>query len=122
MAFVSWRAVALAVAAGVCAVSALAQAPAFNPREEQVEQLPPGRGRDETFGLCTACHNFRLVSAQGMTRARWDETMTWMTVRHNMPDIQGEDRDLVLDYLANHYPPRAPAGPAGGWRNPFAPQ
>jgi hypothetical protein len=57
-----------------------------------------------------------------MSRTRWDETMTWMTVRHNMPDIQGEDRDLVLDYLATHYPPREPSGPAGGWRNPFAPQ
>jgi hypothetical protein len=100
----------------------LAQAPAFNPREERAEDLPAGRGRDEAFGLCTACHNFQLVAAQGMSRARWDETMTWMTVRHGMPDIQGEDRDVILDYLATHYPPRAPSGPAGGWRNPFAPQ
>ena len=44
-----------------------------------------------------------------------------MTVRHGMPEIQGEDRDVILDYLATHYPPRAPSGPAGGWRNPFAP-
>ena len=101
---------------------AVAQGPAFSPREEQVEDLPEGRGREETFGLCTACHNFRLVAAQGMSRDRWDETMRWMTVRHNMPDIEGEDRDLILDYLARHYPPRAPSGPAGGFRNPFAPQ
>jgi mono/diheme cytochrome c family protein len=118
---VSWRAAALAFAVGMCAVPALAQAPAFTPRDEQVEDLPAGRGREETFGLCAACHNFRLVSAQGMSRARWDETMTWMTVRHGMPDVQGEDRDVILDYLATHYPPRAPSGPAGGWRNPFAP-
>jgi mono/diheme cytochrome c family protein len=122
MRIVSWRAAALAVAVTVTALGALAQAPAFSPRDEQAEDLPPGRGRDETFGLCTACHNFRLVSAQGMTRERWDETMTWMTTRHNMPDIQGDDRDLVLNYLSTHYPPRAPAGPARGWRNPFAPQ
>jgi hypothetical protein len=44
-----------------------------------------------------------------------------MTARHNMPDIQGEDRDVILDYLAQHYPPRAPSR-AGGWKNPFAPQ
>ena len=44
-----------------------------------------------------------------------------MTKRHNMPDIQGADRELILDYLATHYPPRAPSR-AGGWRNPFAPQ
>jgi len=122
MQHVSWRAAALALGVVMCAVPALAQAPAFAPRDEQVEDLPAGRGREETFGLCAACHNFRLVSAQGMSRARWDETMTWMTVRHGMPDIQGEDRDVILDYLATHYPPRAPSGPAGGWRNPFAPQ
>jgi mono/diheme cytochrome c family protein len=120
MRVVSWPAAALAFAVMLSALGALAQAPAFSPREEQAEDLPPGRGRDETFGLCTACHNFRLVSAQGMTRERWDETMTWMTARHNMPDVQGEDRDLVLNYLSTHYPPRAPSGPAGGFRNPFA--
>ena len=121
MPLVSWRAGALALGLMLLAVGALAQAPGFSPRDEQVEDLPPGRGRDQTFGLCTACHNFRLVSAQGMSRARWDETMTWMTVRHNMPDIQGPDREMILDYLTTHYPPRAPAQ-GGGFRNPFAPQ
>jgi hypothetical protein len=118
-----WRAAA-GLAAVLLAAGAHAQAPAtaFNPREERVEDLPAGPGRDETFGLCTACHNFRLVAAQGLSRERWDESMTWMTVRHNMPDVQGEDRKLILDYLATHYPPRAPAGSGGGWRNPFGPQ
>ncbi|NBJ10712.1 hypothetical protein [Microvirga arsenatis] len=96
-------------------------APAFTPKDEQLDDLPAGPGRDETFGLCTACHGYKLVSNQGLTRDRWDETMTWMTERHGMPDIQGADRDLILDYLATHHPPRAPAG-AGGFRNPFAPQ
>jgi mono/diheme cytochrome c family protein len=98
-----------------------ATAPAFTPKDEQIEDLPEGQGRDETFGLCTACHGYRLVSNQGMTRDKWDETMTWMTERHGMPDIQGADRDLILDYLAAHHPPKAP-GRAGGFRNPFAPQ
>jgi hypothetical protein len=56
-----------------------------------------------------------------MSCAQWDETLTWMTVRHRMPDIQGPDRDLILDYLAQHYPPRAPSR-AGGFKNPFAPR
>jgi hypothetical protein len=97
-----------------------AQAPAFAPRDEQVEDLPDGPGRDETFGLCSACHAYRLVSNQGMSRERWDETMAWMTQRHGMPDIQGADRDVILDYLAKSHPVRAPA--RGGFRNPFAPQ
>jgi mono/diheme cytochrome c family protein len=97
-----------------------AQAPAFTPQDERLEDLPAGAGREETFGYCTACHGFKLVSNQGLTRDRWDETLTWMTTRHNMPDIQGADRDLILDYLARHYPPKAPAR-GGGFRNPFAP-
>jgi hypothetical protein len=92
----------------------------FSPRDEQVEDLPAGPGRDETFGLCTGCHGFRLVSNQGQTRERWDETLSFMTARHNMPDIQGTERALILDYLAMHYPPRATG--RGGFRNPFAPQ
>ena len=42
-----------------------------------------------------------------------------MTSRHGMPAIEGADRELILDYLAQHYPPRAPAR-GGGFRNPFA--
>lgn len=93
----------------------------FAPRDERMEDLPEGPGREETFALCTACHGFKLVSSQGMSRDRWDETLTWMTVRHRMPDVEGADRDLILDYLARHYPPRAPSR-AGGFRNPFAPE
>jgi hypothetical protein len=95
--------------------------PAFTPTDEKPEDLPEGPGREETFYACAACHNFKLVAAQGMTRAQWDDSLTWMTTRHNMADIQGADRQLILDYLEKHYPPRAPSR-AGGWQNPFAPR
>ena len=55
----------------------------------------------------------------GMNRRQWEESLAWMTQKHNMPALEGKDRDLVLDYLERSYPPRAPAAP-GGWRNPFA--
>ena len=101
-------------------VSVPAQAPSsgFEPREEEPEQFPAGPGRDETFYACTACHNFKLVAAQGMTRRQWDDSLNWMTQRHGMPPIEGKERDLVLDYLESTYPPRAPAS-RGGWQNPF---
>ena len=110
-----------AVIAAPAGAPAQSPGPAFTPKDERPEDLPEGPGREETFYACTACHNFRLVAAQGMTRAQWDDSLTWMTTRHNMADIQGEDRKLILDYLEKHYPPRAPSR-AGGWRNPFAPQ
>jgi hypothetical protein len=114
------RGAAVGLAIGLSMAAAGAQAPAFRPTDETPEELPEGRGREETFYACTACHNFKLVAAQGLTRAQWDDSLSWMTTRHNMPDIQGAERALILDYLEKHYPPRAPAR-VGGWKNPFAP-
>ena len=96
---------------------ALAQQPAFTPRDETPEEFAPGAGRDETFYSCTACHNFKLVAQQGMSRRQWDETLTVMTQRHGMPPLEDKEREVVLNYLEAAYPPRAPAG--RGWQNPF---
>lgn len=103
----------------VASTSAQSPPPGFTASEERPEDFPEGAGRDETFYACVACHNFKLVAAQRMAREKWDETLTWMTMRHNMPELGGKDRELILNYLEKHYPPQ-PA--RGGWKNPFAPQ
>ena len=54
-----------------------------------------------------------------MSRERWDESLGWMVERHNMPDVQGEDRKKILDYLASAFPERVEPG---GWKNPFTPK
>src|SRR5690606_23873261 len=90
------------LAAGMIASAAEAQLHTqkqFVPREESPEEFPDGPGRDETFYLCTACHNFKLVAAQGLNRRQWDESFQLMIDRHGMANIEGEDRELVLDYL-----------------------
>ncbi len=88
----------------------------FTPREENPEDYPAGPGREETFYRCTACHAFRLVAQQGMSRERWDETLNWMTERQGMPPLEGKERETVLNYLSTTFPPRkAPSG----WQNPF---
>jgi cytochrome c5 len=112
--------VALVVAACLGSTAADAQLHTqkqFVPREETPDEFPDGPGRDETFYLCTACHNFKLVAAQGLNRRQWDESFQLMIDKHGMANIEGDDRKLVLDYLEKTYPPRAPAG--GGWQNPF---
>ena len=101
----------------VLAGTAWAQQPAFTPRDETPEEFTPGAGRADTFYACTACHNFKLVAQQGMSRRQWDETITLMTQRHGMPLLDDKDREVVLNYLETAYPPRAPAG--RGWQNPF---
>jgi mono/diheme cytochrome c family protein len=101
------------VGAGVAA----AQQPAFTPRDETPEEFAAGPGRDETFYSCTACHNFKLVAQQGMSRRQWEDTITLMTQRHGMPPLDDKDREVILNYLEAAYPQRAPAG--RGWQNPF---
>jgi len=87
--------------------------------DERPEQFPAGPHRDDAFYFCTACHGFAIVASQGMSRERWDESLTWMVDRHGMPKLEGAEREKILDYLGVAFPERkAP----GGWKNPFAPQ
>lgn len=102
------------LAIGVDAISA--QPKTFTPREESPEEFSAGPGRDETFYTCTACHNFKLVAQQGMSRRQWDETITLMNDRHNMPKLDAKERETVLNYLETAYPPRVQER---GWQNPF---
>jgi mono/diheme cytochrome c family protein len=112
------RLVWFAMAGALWIVPVMAQTN-FAPREESPEEFPAGPGRDETFYACTACHGFRLVAQQGMTRAQWEDSINLMIRRHNMPPLDDRDREKVLSYLETAYPPRAPTG-RGGWVNPFA--
>jgi hypothetical protein len=98
------------------AVPQAAAAQAVTPREESPADYPDGPGREQTFYTCTACHGFKLVAAQGQARGQWEDTLDFMTARHNMPKLEGNDRKIVLDYLEASFPPRrAP----GGFQNPF---
>jgi mono/diheme cytochrome c family protein len=108
----------LALAGMLMIAPAMAQT-GFIPRDESPEEFAAGTGRNETFYACTACHGFRLVAQQGMTRAQWEDSINLMIRRHNMPPLDDKDRETVLKYLEAAYPPRAPAG-RGGWVNPFA--
>ena len=98
---------------------ALAQT-AFTPRDESPEEFVAAPGRDETFYACTACHGFKLVAQQGMTRAQWEDSINLMVRRHNMPPLDDKDRAVVLGYLEATYPPRTPV--QRGWQNPFSKQ
>ena len=60
----------------------------FTPRDESPEEFAAGAGRDETFYACTACHNFKLVAAQGLSRAGWEDSINLMIRRHNMPPLE----------------------------------
>jgi len=97
-------------------VTAQPAAAQFTPRAESAADYPEGAGREQTFATCTPCHGFRIVAQQGQSRRQWDDTLEFMSQRHGMPRLDGNDRAIVLDYLESAFPPRrAPAG----WQNPF---
>ncbi|MBM3509356.1 MAG: hypothetical protein FJX61_04340 [Alphaproteobacteria bacterium] len=75
--------------------------------DDAPENWPDGKGRDETFYFCTACHGFRIVAQQGLSRERWSEALDWMVVQHKMPALAGAERETILDYLAQTFPSRA---------------
>lgn len=93
-----------------------AQTKHVRPTEDAPEQYPAHPNRDDAFYFCTACHSFKIVAAQRMSRERWDESLNWMVERHRMPEVKGEERDKILDYLAAAFPERTQPG---GWKNPF---
>ena len=70
-----------------------AQSAQFAPRDETPEEFPAGPGRDDTFYACTACHGFKLVAQQGMTRRQWEDSLQWMTDRHRMSPLAGEGKE-----------------------------
>jgi cytochrome c len=74
--------------------------------------LPPGEARPVVYAYCSGCHSTRLIMQQGMSRARWDETLDWMVAKQGMAEPSPEVRESLLDYLAEHFPEQrqAPGG------------
>ena len=83
---------------------------------EEPSALPAGPGQEETFYACTACHSTAIIRRSGLPRPQWDGLMDWMTEKHGMNPLEGEERRVIVDYLARHFGPRQPAGRA---RSPF---
>jgi hypothetical protein len=96
------------------AAAFLAAAPASAQEAESLDSLPDTPARELVFHTCTACHGAKIIRQQGLTRERWEETVDYMIERHNMPIPEPGDRKLIVEYLAQHFPPKQ-----RGYRNPF---
>lgn len=76
--------------------------PAGADSDDDYDGLPPGKGRDEVYSYCAACHSAKLVSQQGLSRESWDETLDWMVEEQGMVEPDDEMRTLILDYLSKY--------------------
>jgi hypothetical protein len=84
--------------------------------------LPEGENRVLVFALCSGCHSVKLVTQQGMTRAKWGETLDWMVEQQGMAELDPQTETQVLDYLAEHFNTdhRPGGGPQGaGGLSPY---
>jgi len=74
--------------------------------------LHPMPGAQITYDYCTACHSEMIIAQQGQTREGWDDIRVWMVEEMGMSELETEDRDKILDYLAQYYNPDRPHAPS----------
>ena len=73
--------------------------------EDEYAGLPDAPGREEVATYCVACHSLKIVVQQGLTRSDWSELLTWMYEEQEMPELEPDEKKLVLDYLAKFVGP-----------------
>lgn len=90
--------------AAIAAAVLLAAAPAQSSDDDyDWGGLAPGEGREEVYYNCQACHSLMIVTRSDFSRRVWDEVLDWMVESQGMWEMPAEDRQLVLDYLVEHY-------------------
>lgn len=72
-------------------------------QEDEFEGMPPGPGREKVYYLCGACHSIKIVQQQRLSRERWDKLLVWMVEEQGMPELEANERSLLIDYLGEHY-------------------
>ncbi|OEA20783.1 cytochrome C [Vibrio parahaemolyticus] len=65
--------------------------------------LTPGENMGLVAAVCSACHSLHMVTQQGLSHQRWDETLDWMIEEQGMEDLSGDDREAILEYLSTYY-------------------
>ena len=102
----------LLVVAGLASCVAAASAVAQSREDSEFGLMVEAPGVEETFYGCTACHSEMIVVQQGKTREHWDDLLVWMVEEQGMAPFEDDERDVILDYLAENYNTDRPNFPA----------
>ncbi len=97
----------VAAAAGLLALPLTALFATQAPAQPSPSVLAAGPGRDAVQAACATCHAVNLITqSTGYSREHWAELIATMVV------LDDSQSDLILDYLAQNYPPRTAQRPA----------
>jgi len=88
--------------AAVAALTLGLAAPALAGEDNPWAPLPPGEGAEDTYYACIACHSLRTVTNGGYSRQVWDELLDWMVEEQGMMELDPDEREIILTYLATH--------------------
>jgi hypothetical protein len=71
--------------------------------------LPDGPGKAIVQRMCVGCHKVKVIASKHATKDQWSTIVQQMVSRG--ADGTDEEIDIVVDYLATHYPPLKTAPP-----------
>ena len=71
---------------------------------DQESGLKLDTGFEIVRASCTPCHSGMLVTQNRATREGWESMIVWMQETQGLWDL-GENKELILDYLAKNYAP-----------------
>jgi hypothetical protein len=98
--------IATALAAATVAfgwgLTAPAVAQQYDPQDEW-QGLPEGKGREEVFYNCVACHSMGTIMQQRLSLRWWEITIEKMIDDMGMVEPPDDEMDLILDYLEEHF-------------------
>ncbi len=69
------------------------------------QELPAGEGQDIVRHQCGGCHALKVVTSKKATKRQWTALVDQMITRG--AEIEDEDIDTVVQYLAKNFPPEA---------------
>lgn len=90
----------MSAARGKPAATTDEDAPTLNP---EFENLPDAPGMEETYFQCVGCHSMSIIKQQRLSDARWDYLWKWMVEEQGMHEADEETKQVVLEYLKEHF-------------------
>jgi competence ComEA-like helix-hairpin-helix protein len=72
--------------------------------------LPPGKGKVIVRRTCIGCHALKVVTSKRASRTQWSVLVNQMVSRG--ADLEDEEIEVVVDYLAKNFPRDKPPSEA----------